>query len=144
VKSQVKKPQVFFNVSVYFATAIRILLNILLIIILAALAVGVFKAGYDLVNAIDKPLDEILRQILIDVAYIFALAEMAILTVGYLQEGRVHVRYIVDTVLIIMLIEIVSAWFKDPKIEDFASLALITSVLVAARVAVTRFAPGKT
>lgn len=142
VKLAVKYPGAFFRVSVYFSTAIRIVLNLLLIIAVVALAVGVYKCGYDLISSIHKPLEIILQQILLDVVFIFAIVEVSNTILGYLQDGRVHLRYIVDTVLIIMLNEVVSAWFTHPTFERFGSLAIIITVLAMVRIAVTRLAPG--
>ncbi len=78
---------------------------------------------------------------LLDVVFIVALLEITITILGYLKEGRVHVRYIVDTVLIIMLNEIVSMWFKEPKLTYSVSLAVMVATLAAVRITVTRYAP---
>lgn len=131
----------FFAASVYFSTIIRIILNVLLVITIIALVVSVAKSGIDLWRDLSKPMEIILQQMLLDVVFIVALVEVTNTILGYLQDGRVHVRYIVDTVLIIMLNEVVSAWFTHPTFERIASLALITSALAAIRVSVTRWAP---
>ena len=137
MKLIVKYPKLFERITIYFATIIRGLLNILLIITILALAVGVFKAGYDLFTSLHKSLEVILQQILLDVVFIIALVEITITILGYLKDGSVHVRYIVDTILIIMLNEVVSIWFKHPSFSDMAGLALMIGTLAAVRIAVT-------
>jgi uncharacterized membrane protein (DUF373 family) len=141
VKLTVKYPRIFFKASVYFSTLIRVLLNILLCIIVLALVFSVGKSGVDLWNSLHKPLEAILQQMLLDVVFIVALVEVTNTILGYLQDGRVHVRYIVDTVLIIMLNEVVTTWFTHPDFPRIGSLALIITTLAAVRISVTRWAP---
>lgn len=131
----------FTKLSVYFSTLIRFLLNILLVIIIGALMVGVVKAGYDLISSLNQPLENVLQQILLDVVFIIALIEITITVLGYLKDGYVHVRYIVDTVLIIMLNEIVSLWFRDASFEEAAGIALMVAVLAAVRITTVKFGP---
>ena len=141
MKLVVHHDELFERISVYFATGIRIVLNALLVITMLALVVGVIKSGVDLVTSLRQPLDYILQNMLLDVVFIVALVEITITILGYLKDGYVHVRYIVDTILIIMLNEIVSMWFKHPKLENAISLSIIVAVLAAVRISVTRFAP---
>jgi uncharacterized membrane protein (DUF373 family) len=141
MKLVVKYPKFFTSLSVYLATVIRFLLNILLIVIIVALGVGVFKSGADLLTSLHKPLETLLQKMLLDIVFIVALVEIAITILGYLKDGSVHVRYIVDTILIIMLNEVVSIWFKDPSFEKSGSIALIIATLAVVRITVVKYAP---
>ncbi len=132
----------FEKLTVFFSTLIRVVLNVLVIIISCALIVGVFKAGVDLFSSLNKPLETLLQQMLLDVVFIVALVEITITILGYLKDGYVHVRYIVDTILIIMLNEVVTLWFKGPKLEEAIGLGIILTVLAAVRVSVVRFGPN--
>lgn len=136
-----KYSQFFLQVTVLFSTFIRFVLNILLILLCVALIVGVYKSGLDLYQSLDKPLESILQKMLLDTVFIVALVEIAITVLGYLKDGQVHVRYIVDTILIIMLNEIVTLWFKHPKLEDMIGISIIVLSLALIRISVTRFAP---
>lgn len=131
----------FVQLALYAGTAIRFLLNILLVVITIALAVGVYKTGFDLVTSLNRPLNDLFQTILVDIVFIIAVVEIGITVQGYLKDGHVHVRYIVDTILIIMLKEIVVLWFEKPTFEETASISLIIVVLVVTRLMVTRFAP---
>jgi len=141
MKLKAKNPKLFAEITVYFSTVIRFLLNILLIVLVGALAVGVFKSGYDLVNSLHEPLEKLLQQMLLDIVFIVALVEIGITILAYLKHGSVHVRYIVDTILIIMLNEIVSLWFKKPDLQEAIGIAVILATLAAIRVSVIKFAP---
>jgi uncharacterized membrane protein (DUF373 family) len=143
MKLVAKYPKFFARLSVYFSTLIRVLLNILLIVITIALAVGVYKSGADLITSLHKPLEVLLQKMLLDTVFIVALVEIAITILGYLKDGSVHVRYIVDTILIIMLNEIVGFWFKDPSLEKAASISLIIAVLALVRITTVKYAPNE-
>lgn len=127
----------------FFSTLVRVVLSGMLVVVIAAMAISVGKAGHELITTIHEPLEVILRNILLDVVFVLALLELTIITLGYLKDGRVHVRYIVDAVLIIILNEVVTTWFTKVTLEKSLSLAIIMLVLVAVRIGVTRFAPSK-
>jgi len=134
-----KNPKLFSKLSVYFSTFIRFLLNILMIIIIGALITGVIKAGIDLATSLHQPLEVLLQQILLDIVFIVALLEITLTILGYLKDGKVHVRYIVDTILIIMLNEIVTIWFKKPELDQMIGIAVIILALAFVRVTTIRF-----
>ncbi len=136
---RVKYQKLFENFTVFFGTAIRLMLNALVIIISIALIIGVIKAGVDLYNSIHKPLEVILQSILLDVVFIVALVEITTTILGYLKDGAVHVRYIVDTVLIVMLNEIVTIWFKGASLQEAIGIAIIVIALAAVRVSTIRW-----
>lgn len=142
MRLHVKFPKLFSAISIYIGTFIRIIINVLLILICIALVFGVAKAGYDLFTNIGTPVDKLLPQLLVDTVFIVALVEISLLLMAYLKEGYVHVRYIVDTILIIMLNEFVIVWFDHPTLEKMIGLSLIVAVLVVARISVIRFSPA--
>ena len=141
MKLIVKSPELFERLSIVFSTLIRVVLNMLLIIIVIALLVGTYKSGYDLITSLHDPLETLLQRILLDVVFILALVEVSITVLGYLKDGHVHVRYIVDTVLIIMLNEVVSLWFKHPNLQTAIGISIVIIALGTVRVLVTRLAP---
>lgn len=140
---RVKYGQLFERFTVFFSTAIRFMLNALVIIISCALVVGVVKAGADLISSLNKPLDVLLQQMLLDVVFIVALVEITLVILGYLKDGAVHVRYIVDTILIIMLNEVVTIWFKGATLEESIGLAVILATLAGVRITTLRWGTDK-
>lgn len=139
----VKYQRLFDRITVFFSTAIRFMLNALVVIISLALIVGVIKAGVDLFSSLNKPLETLLQQMLLDVVFIIALVEITIVILGYLKDGAVHVRYIVDTVLIIMLNEVVTIWFKGASLEEAIGLSVILTTLAAIRISTVRWGPDR-
>ncbi len=140
---RVRYQKLFERIAVFFSTAIRFMLNALVLIISIALVVGVIKAGIDLFANINKPLEVLLQQMLLDIVFIVALVEITIAILGYLKDGAVHVRYIVDTILIIMLNEVVTIWFKGASLEESISLAVILLALAAIRITTIVWGPDR-
>lgn len=141
MKLLAKYDNLFLHITVFFSTVLRFVLNALLVLLCFALVIGVIKSGYDLFTSLSDPLDQILQKVLLDTVFIVALLEISITILGYLKDGSVHVRYIVDTILIIMLNEIVVLWFRHPKLPEMIGISLIVLTLALIRVLVTRFAP---
>ena len=141
VKLETKYQKFFDKLAALYSTAIRLILNALLLITVLALFVGISKSGIDLYYSLKRPLEEVLQNMLLDVVFIVALLEVTITILSYLKEGQVHVRYIVDTVLVIMLNEVVSMWFTKPKLEYALGLSIVIATLAAVRITVTRYAP---
>lgn len=131
----------FGQSSTFFATIIRLALNALLVIITLALIVGVVKAGYDLATSLSRPLEEILQQMLLDIVFIVALVELTLTVLGYLKDGYVHVRYIIDTILIIMLNEVVTLWFKGASLHEAIGISLVLLVLAIVRITAVKVSP---
>lgn len=138
---RVKYGRLFEKGTVFYSTLIRVLLNALVVIICCALIVGVVKAGIDLFTSLNKPLEALLQQLLLDIVFIVALVEITIVILGYLKDGAVHVRYIVDTILIIMLNEVVVIWFKGASLQEAISLAVVLLTLGAIRISTVIWGP---
>ena len=125
-----------------WSRGIRIVLSLLILTILAALAGGVAKTFMDLRLLIHHPLEVALRQVIIDTLILLAVVEVFKTTVAYFSEGRVKVTFIVDTILVVMLTEIISHWFKGGDLLHFALLGAILVALAGMRVLAVRFSPA--
>jgi len=88
--------------------AIRFTLNLLIITILVGLVGGVVKTFMDLRLLLSTDLEVALRHIIVDTLTILAVVEVLKTTLTYCSDGRVRVTFIVDTVLVVMLTEIIS------------------------------------
>lgn len=129
------------KITVFFSALLRVVLNALLALLTLAMVVGVAKTGIDLYRLLSEPLEKVIQNILLDTVFIVALLEISIVILGYLRDGRVHVRYIVDTILIIMLNEIVALWFTKPELSQMIGISIVVATLAAIRISVTRFSP---
>lgn len=82
-----------------------------------------------------------MRQVIVNTLMLLALVEVFKTTVTYFQEGRVKVTFIVDTILVVMLTEVISQWFKG---EDWHALTVLCGILLilsAIRVMAVRWSP---
>jgi len=121
---------------------IKLVLSFLILTILLALAGGVAKTFLDLGMLLHHPVEVALRHIIVDTLLLLALVEVFKTTVTYFSEGRVKVTFIVDTILVVMLTEVISVWFKGVNLHAFVVLGVILLTLALIRVLAVRFSPA--
>lgn len=125
----------------WWIKGIKLVLSFLIFTILLALSGGVIKTFIDLKLLLNNPLEVALRQIIVDTLILLAVVEVFKTTLTYFSEGRVKVTFIVDTILVVMLTEVISEWFKGFNVDQFAILGVILLALAAIRVMAVRFSP---
>ncbi len=128
------------SASDYLTRYTLLLLRALIGIILLAFLIGILKTAIDLLLLFGN-LENALRQILVDALTLLAVVEVLKTINGYLSNGRVRVTFIVDTVLIVMLNEVISLWFKGTTIQNTLPLILILFSLIAIRTIAIRYSP---
>jgi uncharacterized membrane protein (DUF373 family) len=129
------------DLTAWWIKGIKLVLSLLIMTILLALTGGVIKTLLDLTLLLHHPVEVALRQIIIDTLILLAVVEVFKTTLTYFSEGRVKVTFIVDTILVVMLTEVISEWFKGVHVEQFAILGVILLTLAAIRVLAVRFSP---
>ena len=122
---------------------IKAVLSLLILTILMALTGGVVKTFLDIGLLLHAPVEVGLRQIIVDTLILLAVVEVFKTTLTYFSEGRVKVTFIVDTILVVMLTEIISLWFKDADHMKLLSLGAILLALGAIRVVAVRCSPAQ-
>ena len=123
---------------------IKAVLSLLIITILTGLAGGVLRIFVNLEAIVTDPLEHVFRQLIVDTLIILAIVEVFKTTVTYFSEGRVKVTFIVDTILVVMLTEIISKWFSEARLEQWMILGGILVVLAIIRVVAVQWSPTKT
>ena len=138
------------NVKLLWETKIRIfqfaakaLLSALLTGILAVLAWAIVRTLFDVYGALGDGLHEVLKTAMVSSLSILAILEVFLTALTYLSTGRVKVTYIIDTVIVVVLTEVMVFWYKE--IEYFKILLVMAVVLslIAARILAIRFSPSK-
>ncbi|HBI23996.1 MAG TPA: hypothetical protein DDX84_07335 [Nitrospiraceae bacterium] len=126
-----------------FEGAGRLTVSLLIIVILISITWAVFKVIADLGNTFSQSITDALKVVMIDSLTILALLEVFRTTLTYFFEGRVKVTYIIDTVLVVILTEVMAFWFKE--IEHYKILLVIALVLslIVARILTIRFPPAR-
>jgi len=121
---------------------IKLVLSLLILTILIALTGGVIKTFLDLRLLFQSPLEVALRQVIVDTLILLAVVEVFKTTLTYFSEGRVKVTFIVDTILVVMLTEVISQWFKGADLVHLSLLGAILLMLGAMRVLAVRWSPA--
>lgn len=130
------------DLTAWWIKSIKFVLSFLILTILLALTGGVIKTLLDLKLLLHNPVEVALRQIIIDTLLLLAVVEVFKTTLTYFSEGRVKVTFIVDTILVVMLTEVISEWFKGIHVEQFTILGVILVALAVIRVLAVRFSPA--
>ncbi len=116
-------------------------LSLVLLILLIALTGGALKTLWEIRLLIDLSVDVVLRQVIVDTLMLLALVEVFKTTVTYFREGRVKVTFIVDTILVVMLTEVISQWFKGGDWRPLTALLGILVILSVVRIIAVRWSP---
>lgn len=120
----------------------KVVLSILIMAILFTMGWAVFKLFAGLIISFKADVHESLKTVIVNSLTILALLEVFRTTLAYFSEGRVKVTYIIDTVLVVILTEVMAFWFRDLDWgKVFMMIALVLS-LVVTRILTIRFSPG--
>ena len=122
----------------------RFILSLLTLTILIGLAGGVVKTFLDLRLLLTADVDVALRQVVVDTLTLLAVVEVLKTTLAYCSDGRVRVTFIIDTVLVVMLTEVISRWFTGGEWHQFAILGGILLTLGLMRIVAVRYSPART
>lgn len=131
------------KVTRFFEVSARVLLSLLVLVILVAILAGVLHSIYDLrLIFLMTPIDAF-KTVLIDVLTVLALVEVFRTALAYFSEGRVKVTYIIDTVIVTLLTEVMAFWFKDMEWQEVAMVIALVLSLAIVRIVAVRFSPRK-
>jgi len=122
----------------------RFILSLLTLTILLGLAGGVVKTFLDLRLLLSADVEVALRHVLVDTLTLLAVVEVLKTTLAYCSDGRVRVTFIIDTVLVVMLTEVISRWFTGEEWHQFAILGGILITLGLMRIVAIRYSPAPT
>jgi len=113
LSSLLKNRWMEFSLSVLYERLARWILSILILAILSGMLGGVIITILHLRLLFSMDIEHALRIIIIDVLTILAVLEMFKTTLAYFSEGRVKVTYIINTVIVVMVTEIMRAGSKN-------------------------------
>lgn len=71
------------------------------------------------------------------------MVEILRTTLAYFTEGRVKVTYIIDTVIVTVLTEVMAFWSRDMEWQEIAMVIALVLSLAAIRVVAVRFSPRR-
>ncbi len=132
----------------FFEQSLKALLCFLLLALLGAICAGTVKGMLDLWRAFHEvlfggDLHHAFKLILVDALTVLAMLEVFRTAMAYYAEGRVKVTYIIDTVLVSVLTEILAFWYKDMDTERLYMVIALVATLMAVRVVAIHFSPNR-
>ncbi len=132
------------DMSQIWVQGVKLVLSMLILTILTALAGGIVKTFVGLEKLFSEPLEIVLRELIVNTLILLAIVEVLKTTLTYFSEGRVKVTFIVDTILVVMLTEVISQWFKEGTPLQWSILGGILVALAVVRVVAVRWSPTNT
>jgi len=133
-----------YDITRIWEAGTRFILSLLTLTILLGLAGGVIKTFLDLRLLLSVDVEVALRKVLVDILTLLAVVEVLRTTLAYCSDGRVRVTFIIDTVLVVMLTEVISRWFTGGEWHQFAILGSILITLGLMRIVAIRYSPAPT
>lgn len=126
----------------------RALLCLLLLAILIGIGTGAFITLRDALHCLreifnDGNIEHGFKRILIDALTTLAMIEVFHTALVYLKEGRVRVTFIIDTVLVALLTEVIGFWHIDFHLERMLLLIGLVFTLMLVRILAIRFSPQR-
>jgi len=132
----------------FFEQSIKSLLSLLILALLGIIGAGVMTTFVDLWHCMQEitrggSLHEDFRWLLVDVLTVLAMVEVFRTAMVYFTEGRVKVTYIIDTVLVAVLTEILAFWYRDIEPARMAMVVVLVVSLMFVRIMAIRFSPRR-
>lgn len=125
----------------FFELASRATLSLLVVAILAAVLGGTLHTFYDLRLIFLTDFHHAFKTILIDVLTVLAIIEVLRTALAYFSEGRVKVTYIIDTVIVSILTEVISFWYREIEWQKVAMVIALVLSLACVRIIAVRYSP---
>ena len=125
----------------FFERTARALLCLLIVAIMAAILAGTAYTLYDLRLVFQKDFHGAFRTVLIDMLTVLAIVEILRTALAYFSEGRVKVTYIIDTVMVTIMTEILAFWYQEVAWQKLAMVIILIVSLAFVRIIAVRFSP---
>jgi uncharacterized membrane protein (DUF373 family) len=129
------------KLSRFFEASARVLLSLLIGAIMLAILAGIIYTFYDLRLIFTLEFHGAFKAILIDVLTVLAVVEILRTALAYFTEGRVKVTYIIDTVMVTVLTEVMAFWYREMDWQQLAMVIILVLSLAFVRVVAVRYSP---
>ncbi len=131
------------EMTLLFQYGIKIVLSLLLTVIIITIFWATIKTFLDLRVIFSEDIPSALQLVMVNSLTILAMLELFMTTLAYFSEGRVKVSYIIDTVLVVILTEIMTFWYKDIEYMRIVMVIALVLTLIIARIFAIRFSPPR-
>jgi uncharacterized membrane protein (DUF373 family) len=138
-----KEDVIDLSVSRFFEMSARVVLSLLIVAILTAILLGIGCTFYDMRLVFQQSFHSAFKTIVVDMLTVLAIVEVLRTALAYFTEGRVKVTYIIDTVIVTILTEVMAFWYKDMEWQEAAMIILLVLSLACIRIIAVRFSPRR-
>ncbi len=132
------------RISRFFEFSARALLCLLIVAVMAAILIATLYTFYDFRLIFMEDFHGTFRVILVDMLTVLAIVEILRTALAYFTEGRVKVTYIIDTVLVSILTEILAFWYREMSWQKLGMAIILIVSLALVRIIAVRFSPRAT
>lgn len=138
-----KDASIDLNVSRFFEMSARVVLSLLIVAILLTILAGIGCTFYDLRLVFQQDFHLAFKAIMVDMLTVLAIVEVLRTALAYFTEGRVKVTYIIDTVIVTVLTEVMAFWYKEMEWQEVGMIILLVLSLACIRIIAVRFSPRR-
>ena len=138
-----KEDVIDLSVSRFFEMSARVVLSLLIVAILMAILAGIGCTFYDLRLVLQQDFHSAFKTIMVDILTVLAIVEVLRTALAYFTEGRVKVTYIIDTVIVTVLTEVMAFWYKEMEWQEVAMTISLVLSLACIRIIAVRFSPRR-
>ena len=127
----------------FFEGSARVLLSLLIFVIMLAILACIGCTLYDLRLVLGGDFHAAFKSLLVDMLTVLAVVEVLRTALAYFTEGRVKVTYIIDTVIVTVLTEVMAFWYRDKDWREVAMVIALVVSLACIRIIAVRFSPKR-
>jgi uncharacterized membrane protein (DUF373 family) len=138
-----KEDVVDLRLTHFFEMSARVALSMLIVAILLAILAGIGCTFYDMRLIFQQSFHAAFKTIMVDMLTVLAIVEVLRTALAYFTEGRVKVTYIIDTVIVTVLTEVMAFWYKDMGWQEVAMTISLVLSLACIRIIAVRFSPRR-
>jgi uncharacterized membrane protein (DUF373 family) len=124
-----------------FEAVSRLFLSLLIVAILAAILAGIGYTFYDLRLILQQDFHAAFKTVMVDMLTVLAMVEVLRTALAYFSEGRVKVTYIIDTVIVTVLTEVMAFWYRDMEWQKLSMVIALVVSLSVVRIFAVRYSP---
>ncbi|HBA88558.1 MAG TPA: hypothetical protein DCZ75_11435 [Geobacter sp.] len=126
----------------FYEMSARAALSLLIVVILLAIVAGIGCTFYDMRLIFRQDFHSAFKTIMVDMLTVLAIVEVLRTALAYFTEGRVKVTYIIDTVIVTVLTEVMAFWYKNIDWNEVAMTIALVLSLAFVRIIAVRFSPA--
>src|SRR6185369_12754732 len=138
-----KEDSIDLRLTRFFEMSARVVLSLLIVAILMAIVAGIGCTFYDMRLVFQQSFHDAFKTIMVDMLTVLAIVEVLRTALAYFTEGRVKVTYIIDTVIVTVLTEVMAFWYREMEWQRIGMVIALVLSLAGVRIIAVRYSPRR-